>query len=73
MLTTLSILGLLPCQKRAQRDQEGLQELLECCCVWTSVSDQIRGHVGTEGYKELEDMFNKGSLVIGFISWLDVV
>ena len=50
-------------QKLAQRDLASMRDLMEICCLWTALREQIKVHIGAgEAYTKVEQMFNDGNL-----------
>ena len=49
-----------PCQKLAQRDQSGMQELLQICCLMNYVWPKVQNHIGKG--KLLDDIMDQWKL-----------
>lgn len=51
-------------KKLAQRDAAGMKDLMEVCCLWVAISENIRLQLGDSAIARLDEMFVAGSLVL---------
>lgn len=53
-------------EKMSQRDAASMRDLMEVCCLWVAIREQIRLHVGDGPGQKLDRLFEEGTLGLNF-------
>jgi hypothetical protein len=56
-------ISLKPCQKAAQRDNTGMQDLMEISCLWCHIEADLKAYIGTcADFEKIAGMWEQGCL-----------